>query len=140
MNRTKPNFRAWREIIGLSQGDVADLVGVSVTAVKRWEHPDGPQPPDDAWEVIDQWSQLHSKAVETAIEIVEQQAEQIGEMPALVTLPYWRSQAEYDQFGRDPGFFGVINARTRAISQELRTRGIEVEFISHEDRGTEKDA
>ena len=42
---TKADFRATRETIGLTQGDVAEACGVSLRTVKRWEHPDWPEPP-----------------------------------------------------------------------------------------------
>lgn len=140
MNRTKPNFRATREIVGLSQSDMADLVGVSTTAVKRWEHPDGPQPPADAWDELESWLAQHDDAVRQTVDLAADLIGKTKTAPTAVTLPYWRSQAEYDASGRDPGFYGVINARSREIAQELRRQGIAVEFISADERGLEADA
>lgn len=51
-----------------------------------------------------------------------------GRAPDLVPLTYFRSQEEYDAFGRDAGPFGVANANSRAVADALMARGIEVEF------------
>lgn len=137
MEKTKANFRAIREIVGLSQSDVARLTGVSTTAVKRWEHPDGPQPPQDAWEELLQWFKNHRTSIRYAVEAAINSQEKTGRMPN-VALPYWRSQADYDRAGRDPGIYSVINARCRAVAQELERYGFEVEFIEPEQRGPER--
>lgn len=135
MERTKANFRAAREIVGLSQADLAELVGVSTQAVKRWEHPDGPQPPADAWELLMAWLRLHREAVDAMADVVDG-ARMEGH--GRVTLPYYRSQAEYDAMGRDPGPFGVVNARARALWSILDEPGVlDVEFIAPDEMGVE---
>jgi DNA-binding XRE family transcriptional regulator len=135
MERTKANFRAAREIVGLSQSDLAGLVGVSTQAVKRWEHPDGPQPPTDAWELLEAWLRLHREAIDAMADVVDG-ARMDGH--GRVALPYYRSQAEYDAFGRDPGPFGVVNARARALWAILDEPGVlDVEFIAPDEMGAE---
>ena len=39
MTRSKADFKALRERVGLSQQDVADAANVTRTSVKRWERP-----------------------------------------------------------------------------------------------------
>ena len=39
MERTKADFKALRERVGLSQHDVADAIMVSIKTIKRWENP-----------------------------------------------------------------------------------------------------
>ena len=54
--RTKADFRALREELGLSQTDLGLALGVKTLTVKRWEK-DGPEGflvPDDAWDSIDE--------------------------------------------------------------------------------------
>ena len=133
MNRTKANFRAIREIVGLSQADVADMAGVSVTAVKRWEHPDGHKPPSDVWEQLEGLLEAHRAYVEGVYDLVNQNAQSTH-----VTIPYYRSQAEYDELGRDPGNYSIVNARARAIWQMLDYDGMDVEFIAPDEMGPER--
>ena len=38
-NHTKANFRACRELVGLSQQDLAYEMDVLLKSVKRWENP-----------------------------------------------------------------------------------------------------
>ena len=49
-------------------------------------------------------------------------------MPDVVALTYWRSQEQYDEMGRDEGWYGVSNANARAVAAELRRYGFRVEF------------
>lgn len=139
MNRTKAAFRAIRETVGLTQGDVADALRVDVSSVKRWEREDVPhRPPADAWELLDRALADHWSAVDQVVAQVKLLAVKAGAMPGAVTLPYWRSQQQYDELGRDPGPFGVVNARSRAIASKLRDMGVGVEWIAPEDRGAER--
>ena len=136
MERTKANLRAIRETVGLSQSDLAALARVSVTAVKQWERPDGWNPPDDVYDLIECALIEHDEAVAATIYNVERTVRELGEMPR-VTLPWLRSQAQYDALGRDAGFYGVANARSRDAATRLRAMGCDVEFIAPEDRGPE---
>ena len=56
MIRTKADFRALREELGLSQTDLGRALGVKTLTVKRWEKdgPDGFLVPDDVWDSIDE--------------------------------------------------------------------------------------
>lgn len=124
-------FRALREQVGLSQQDVADMLGVKVLSVKRWEKPDYPfEIPQDAWDVLDEAYGLQRNAVENAVDQVIAAGESVGrsaEMPVRIT--YWRTQGDYDErHPHDPGPFGQANATARAVAEKLRGLGIHVAF------------
>jgi DNA-binding transcriptional regulator YiaG len=43
MDRTKAEFRAIRETVGMTQGMLADALGVEQRSVRRWESPTVPR-------------------------------------------------------------------------------------------------
>ena len=54
MDRTQGEFKARREMAGLSQQDISAALGVNISTVKRWENPSFPyMPPEDAWKTVD---------------------------------------------------------------------------------------
>lgn len=124
---TKADFRAIRETIGLTQGDVAKALGVALRTVKRWEHPDWQEPPEDAWEWLLDMHDLHDalvdEAVDRALAIVGERGE-----PAAVVTTYYREQSQYDAHGRDEGLYGFANSIAREVAHDLNGEGIETEF------------
>ena len=124
---TPATFRALRETIGLTQGDVAKALGVSLRTVKRWEHPDWQEPPEDAWawllEMHDRHDALVDEAVDRALTIVGERGE-----PAAVVITYYRDQAQHDAHGREPGPYGFVNSIAREVALDLNGEGIETEF------------
>lgn len=127
MKRTKANFKALRERVGLSQGDLAELASVTRTTVKRWERPGFNDAPADVWQMLED-------AAETQRELCEQVAEQAATIDLdELQLTYWRSQGQFDALGRDNGPFAVANANARAIWQTLEAMGVEVEFAYPDD-------
>ena len=128
MQRTKATFKALRETVGLSQDNIAELCGVTVTSVKRWERPGRQEPPADAWKLVLNAYSDHCAAVAAALDQVDELVEALGHDPDLVPITYWRTQEQYDALGRDPGFVGVVNARARAVGDALLSQDIEVEW------------
>lgn len=124
---TKADFRAIRETIGLTQGDVAKALGVSLRTVKRWEHPDWQEPPEDAWawllDMLDRHDAMVDEAVGRALAIAAERGE-----PETVVITYYRDQAQHDAHGREPGPYGFVNAVSREVALELNGEGIETEF------------
>ena len=54
LRRTKSEFRALRERVGLTRDTLAELLGVTVRSVRYWESLDSLRyPPEDAWHVLD---------------------------------------------------------------------------------------
>ena len=126
MQRKCAEVKALRESVGLSQADLADLAGVTVRSVRRWER--DITPPEDVLGLLERYVIRKAKAVEAALETVERITEQMGRAPDLVPMTYYRSQSEYDELGRDPGPVGVANANARAAADALMARGVAVEF------------
>ena len=132
MHRTKAAFRAIREMVGMTQHALAQELGVEVRSVKRWESPDAPQmPPQDAWDVLDAALADQRQVVAYALGKVDEVAQQRGNYPHAVTLPYWTSQAAYDagHVLEDGGDWRMANANSRLVAFALHERGIPVEWI-----------
>lgn len=124
--RTKADFAALRETVGLTQANLADDLGVNPRSVRRWEQPgqEGYEPPAEAWEVLDRYADLRRQMVDHARETVMQAGERMGGQPGQVVLTYYRSQEQYDDLGRDEGWYGVANANARAVASELAHYGV----------------
>lgn len=124
-------FRALREQVGLSQQNVADMLGIKVLSVKRWEKPDYPfEIPQDAWDALDTAYVLQRTVVEAAVDQVIAAGESVGrsaEIPVRIT--YWRTQGDYDErHPHDPGSYTQANATARAVAEKLRGLGLRVAF------------
>ncbi len=136
MERTKADFKAFRELCGLSQGDVVQAVGLQgVRAVKSWEDPaDSRKPNEAAWRWLEDRYAEHVRAVDTAVEeSVRMLGDADGDGFAGFTLSYWRTQEAYDRLRGDGASIGVVNARTRAIAAVLSDMGYEVGFAYPEE-------
>lgn len=127
---TKAQFKALREMSGLSQQNVSAALDVNIKTVKSWENPARTtySIPDYAWDYIEKVREAQRQQVSYMLAVVAKQAEELGEEPALVPITYYRDQAMYDRWGRDEGPFGWPNAVARAVAVELDRRGIEWEF------------
>lgn len=128
MEHTKAQFKAIRERVGLSQEAVADALGNVVRTVKRWEDPNYQQPPEDAWEYLEQALKQHVEAVNKSVDMVKQIGEKVGNLPDHVDLLFYRTQRQYDLYGRDTGNYMMVNARAREIAVRLEQLGVETRF------------
>lgn len=129
-DRSKADFRALRESIGLSQTDLGRMLGVKTLTVQRWEKegPDGYLIPDEAWDVLDERAEVHGQMVDHMVERCVTAFEAHGDYPKVVTITYYRSQEDYEAFGRDRGPFGFANAAALDTARELRRLGFSVRF------------
>lgn len=129
--RTKAEFRAIRETVGMTQAHLASMLGVEVRSVKRWENPDAPQvPPQDAWDLVDEAAASQRAALDAMIDQAAKAAAEHGELSA-VALPYWASQSAYDAghySGADGADWRMVNATSRLAAVELGRRGIAVRW------------
>lgn len=120
MERTKAEFRAIRETLGIPQQTLASMLGVNPLSVKRWELPKYPQhAPEGVWEVLYALLEEHTKAIRQAAAIDAES----------VDLPYWMTSDDFEQYATDdePGTnWTQANATRRAIAQELALDGIAV--------------
>ena len=120
-DRSVAEFRAEREMCGLSLYDVAEELGVAVNTVKRWENPNYFPPSPAAWQYIDRQYDLHCDHVEEAIRAAIASARD-GE-PVIVK---WYRNGMSGVSDRE---VGMHNAVSRAVAESLMTLGREVTFI-----------
>jgi hypothetical protein len=131
--RTLAEFRAIRETVGMTQGMLAEELGVNPRSVRRWESPDyeGYQPPQDAWEALDDALDTQRRGIAAVLDKVEDVAKRHGGYPDAVRLPYWTSQDAYDEghYVDDGGDWRMANATNRIIAALLHDEfGIRVEW------------
>ena len=93
-NETKAAFRVMRESCGASQADLAQALGVNVRAVKRWEAPGQPEPPHDAWNLVEGW---HADVKIGAQWHVDRAEELRYDAHEAYTLVIYRNQEEFDE-------------------------------------------
>lgn len=136
MTLSKAQFRETRERCGISQQMLASRAGVKVLSVKRWEKPGEAEPPADVQAWLESMLSQHVEAVEAALDAVDGIEEVQGNPPDHVDLTYYRSQAHYDEFGRDEAVYSVVNARSREIGAILQAEGYTVRYVYPEDADT----
>jgi DNA-binding transcriptional regulator YiaG len=128
--RTLAEFRAVRETVGMTQGMLAQALGVEARSVRRWESPSAPQvPPQDAWDVLDAALTNQRHAVAAALGEVDRIAQEQGTYPENAALPYWTSQEAYNSghyTGADGYDWRMANATLRTLAYALHERGISV--------------
>ena len=132
--RSKQEFKALREQVGMSQADLALVLEVSERSVKRWESIKYPNynAPQDAWDILDDALKLQRQVISAALGQIDEAAQEVGGYPASVKLVYWSTQAEYDEYHcvDDNGDWRQANATARIVSYALHERGIETDWIS----------
>lgn len=120
MERTKAEFRATREALGITQQSLADELGVKILSVKRWEQPKYPQHATArVWELFADLLDMQESAVRDALMTAGDAVE----------LPYWMSAKDFDDLAdeKEPGTsWTEANATRRAIAQDLRAHGVTV--------------
>ena len=119
--KTRADFRMLRETLGLSCADVADALGVVQRSVNRWEKPGEYGAPDFAWAWLYEMQDRFEAMVDAGCAALDG-------VPGGATLQvaYYRTQREYDEHGRDQGYFGMVNAATREVVIEAHARGMRV--------------
>ena len=118
-DRSVAEFRAKRELCGLSTYDVAQELGVAVNTVKRWENPNYFPPSPAAWQYIDREYNRHCDQVEEALQ-------KALDMPAgeTIVIPWHRNGMR----GVTDVEVGWSNAIAKAVAESLLTLGREVTF------------
>lgn len=130
MAMSAATLKGYREICGLTQQALADLAGVSIMAVKKWEKGEREVPADVSDLVLSRYAQ-HCRWVD---EIVDNTPE-IPE-PSVVSIEYFRSQEQADIASeRDTGVIGTkahsyqeMNAAARSAAEILMDSGQLVVF------------
>lgn len=135
--RSKQEFKALREQVGMRQADLAQEMDIAVRSVERWESIKYPNynAPQDAWDILDDALKLQRQVIAAALGQIDEAAQEVGGYPASVKLVYWSSQAEYDEHHcvDDDGDWRQANATARIVSYALHERGIETDWISGAD-------
>ena len=132
-DRSKAEFRALRETVGMTHKTLADVLGVQQRSIRRWESPTWPyMPPQDAWDILDNAIAAQRRAVSFALGKVDEVAQAAGHDPATVELIYWTSQEDYKAHHSvdDGGDWRQANANSRLVAFALHERGIEVRWIA----------
>lgn len=119
-DRSVAEFRAKREMCGISLYDVAEELGVAVNTVKRWENPNYFPPSPAAWRFIDRQYDKHCDQVE--IRLREALASAEDGKPIVVL---WHRN---NMSGATDMQVGVYNAISRAVAESLLTLGRDVTF------------
>lgn len=119
-DRSVAEFRAKRELCGLSLYDVADELQVAVNTVKRWENPNYFPPSPAAWRFIDREYDKHCDAVEEALQKAVDS--RVKDEPVIV--PWHRNGMR----GVTDAQVGTSNAVSRAVAESLMTIGYDVAF------------
>ena len=133
--RTKQEFRATRERVGMSQAYLARLMGVSTRSVRYWEDANSQRvPPDEAWEILGKALRRQREVISFAYSKVDEVADRIGHMPESVQLPYWLSESEYNTLSTDAAYgldgdWRMANANSIIFAAILEADGVEVEWV-----------
>ena len=123
--KSKADFRARRELVGLTQGDIADALGVTQMSVNRWEREGFNDPPDAAWNLIEFYEAEQDRVVGEIAEAFPDGSR------AGITV--FRTQDEFEAVKAlhgTPGVetFGVANATAMEAARTLDALGVEVVF------------
>lgn len=129
--RSKADFQALRDLVGLNQVDVADALGVSPITVRKWEDPKAfAMPKQAAWHFLeDVLDFIEHKSADLAGHAYKaaQRARDAGKEPEPVLLVYWRTREDWDnspigQSNEIPvigNYWKVENAITRTTALRL---------------------
>lgn len=127
MMRSAADYRALRESTGVSQNYVAQALSVNVVTVKRWERGIS-DILTDAWQLLDELAALQELRVRDAVNAVRDAQTELGSEPQNVIITYYRSQKQYDEYGRDVAEYGFVNAISRRVASVLVEQGYMVVF------------
>jgi transcriptional regulator with XRE-family HTH domain len=124
--RSKADFKALRDLLGVTQREIADACAVTPLTVKNWENPGEMFPPSrQAWQWLeDQWREASRRADETVGLARDAGAGRRGP----VILTYWRDGAQYRRAHATVSW-RFENAVTRITAERLRAAGIEASIM-----------
>ena len=126
--RTKTLFHALRDMAGLDSETLARKLGLSGPQwIHRWERTGQQDPPLDAWQTVENTAKRHWELVNAILNRVQGQGLPEG---TCIDLIYYRSQAEYDRYGRDRGPYRQVNAVSLHAGLLLTQSGYEVAYVA----------
>lgn len=129
--RGKADFRALRDLLGVTQHQVAQRLGVSDLTVMNWENPRNFYGPDRrAWEWLEGLYVDADRRAGAMVQLAQQaagMAREAGREPDPVPLTYWRTEADWARAHLD-GEWHVENAVTRMTASRLRALDMPAEI------------
>ena len=132
--RTKQEFRAIRERVGMTQAGLARRMRINVRSVRFWEDPDSIRtPPDEAWDILDNALNIQKSVLKFALGKVDEalKLKAGSDENFTVALPFWLNEEQYRKQSTDSSF-GIIgdwhmaNANNIALANILFSMGIDV--------------
>ncbi len=136
MTRTKADWKALRETIGISTGSLASYLNKNISTVQYWENPGRAarryHPTQKAWEMLEQLRAKQKSVVDQLVDAAVRRARAEGASfmgeggHPLAVLYYYRNRAEY--YRSDRGDIGILNATSRQAALRLEQMGFEVRF------------
>ena len=129
VEHTKASFRALRDLCGITQGELAQVLGCDLKTVQRLENPhrDDMQPREEDWLALEQLRRTQVAQLDYSMRVAERALDS-GTAPH-VEIPYFRTQAAYDAEGRDAGSFRLANRVAGEVAEALDEMGAEVMFF-----------
>ena len=116
----KANLRALREMTGLTQSDIAEMLKVHINTVKNWEHPAHAQTaPAILYEKLKSILATRKQIVQFVLNNNDFDTNNANK----ITLTFYRDQEEYNKYGRDEGNYKLANANTLAVAKALLDTG-----------------
>lgn len=122
-------LRAKRELCGLTVEELANECRCDWHVVRSLEEPWlGGEVSDDVAVAVgahlDELQERMGDMLDYAMEVYEGFANVTQTDPQAIVMPYYRDQAEYDEYGRGEGCFSFANAVTRACLAAFDDLGV----------------
>lgn len=123
---SKAEFRARREMLGLSQGDVAQMLNKSIKSIKRWENPTATEYPIPlyAFEMIYALEERFDEMAEWMLNAFCEHEN--GDGRAAIAI--YRDAQHLIEKGESELPYGMLNAISYEVARELEAEGITVSF------------
>lgn len=134
-------LRAKRELCGLTIEELANECGCDWRDVRSLEEPwRGVAVSDDVAVAVgvclDALQERLSRALDYVLDVYEEFAGFAQEGPQVIVMPYYRDQAEYDEYGSGEGCFSFVNAVIRACLAAFDDIGVPTSlYYPAEDEG-----
>lgn len=133
--RTKADWKALRETVGISTGSLAAFLDKNISTVQYWENPGRSarryHPTKKAWQMLERLRQKQKSVVDQLVEAAVRRSKE-ADAPhgqdgrPLAVLYYYRNRAEY--YRSDKGDIGILNATARQAALRLESMGFDVRF------------
>lgn len=134
MEKTKIQFKALRESLGLTSEDIAKELGLKEGTVRSWtnQNRNDIRPSQAGWDflakVAAEQNEIGTRALSELYSFTESHGLALEDVT--LVLVYYRNQKDYEGDGCS-GSYAVHNATMRALMNHVSSGGGEVQFIEH---------